>query len=170
MDLLTIPDRLYGRDREIAALLESFERVSHGSGLVLLVPGHPGVGKTSLVHELARPVRDRNGLFIQGKFDQYQQHVPYFAFRQALADLCRQLQSGDAQQRQRFSTDILEAVGSLGQLLVELAPEFALLLGPPPPVADISPQEARHRFTAVFRSFLRAICRPDHPLDRKSVV
>ncbi|MEI8333919.1 MAG: AAA family ATPase, partial [Chloroflexota bacterium] len=164
MDLLTIPDRLYGRDREIAALLESFERVSHGSGLVLLVPGHPGVGKTSLVHELARPVRDRNGLFIQGKFDQYQQHVPYFAFRQALADLCRQLQSGDAQQRQRFSTDILEAVGSLGQLLVELAPEFALLLGPPPPVADISPQEARHRFTAVFRSFLRAICRPDHPL------
>jgi len=31
MDPLPIPNKPYGRDREIAALLESLERVSHGS-------------------------------------------------------------------------------------------------------------------------------------------
>ena len=71
MDPPAIPHMLYGRDREIGALLESFERVSRGRGEVLLVPGHPGVGKTALVREVERSIRDRNGFFIHGKFNQY---------------------------------------------------------------------------------------------------
>ena len=164
MGPLSIPNKLYGRDVEIATLLESFERVSRGRGEVLLVPGRPGVGKTALVQEVARPIWHRSGFFIQGKFDQYQQNTPYFAFRQALADLCRQLQSGDARQRARWKTSILEAVGDLGRLLVDLAPELEALLGAQPPLGDIGPQEARHRFAGVFRDFLQVVCRPEHPL------
>lgn len=164
MDPLTIPNRLYGRDQEIAALLETFERISGGRGEVLLVPGPSGVGKTALVHELERPIRDRNGLFVRGKFDQYQQNIPYFAFRQALGELCRKLQSGDPAQRSRHKADILQSVGSLGQVLVDLVPAFESLLGAQPPLEDISPQEARHRFADVCRKFFKVICRPEHPL------
>jgi predicted ATPase/two-component sensor histidine kinase len=161
---LSLPNKLYGRDREIVTLLESFERVSSGHGEVLLVPGNAGVGKTALVHELEMPVRNRNGLFIKGKFDQYQQNIPYFAFLQALAELCRELQSGDMPQRSRSKATILRAIGNLGQVLIDLVPEFESLLGAQPPLEAISPQEARHRFADVFRNFFKVICVPEHPL------
>ena len=161
---LTIPDRLYGRGGEVDLLLESFERISSGHGEVLLVPGASGVGKTALVQQLQGPIRDRNGFFIRGKFEQYQQNVPYFAFRQALAGLCQELQSRDPQQRSRFKANILQAVGNLGQVLVGLAPEFGVFLGAQPPLEEVSPQEARHRFAALCRSLFKVVCWPEHPL------
>ena len=164
MNQLVIPDKLYGREWHINMLLESFDRISSGRGEVLLVPGPSGVGKTALVHELQKPVRERNGFFIKGKFEQYQQNIPYFAFRQALAELCSELLSGNAQEYAHFKAEILESIGNLGQVLVDLVPEFESLLGAQPPLADISPQEARHRFADVFQNFLKVICRPEHPL------
>ena len=164
MHQLTIPARLYGRERDIIILLETFERISSGYGEVLLVPGPSGVGKTALVLELQVPLLKRNGFFIRGKFDQYQQKVPYFAFRQALSELCRELQSGNEQRRAQYKTDILLAIGNMGQVLIDLVPEFGSFLGAQPPLEEISPQEARHRFADVIRNFLKVICRPEHPL------
>ncbi|MBV5331584.1 AAA family ATPase, partial [bacterium] len=160
---LTIPNKLYGREQDIITLLESFERVSSGHGVVLLVSGSSGAGKTALVQELQRPVRERNGFFTSGKFDQFQQNIPYFAFRQALAELCRQLQAEDARRRSRFKADILEALGDLGQVLVDMVPEFESFLGVQPELGVISPQEARHRLAEVLQGFLKVICRPEHP-------
>jgi PAS domain S-box-containing protein len=161
---LKIPNKLYGRDQDITTLLESFERISSGHGEVLLVPGASGVGKTALVQALQGPIQKRNGFVIKGKFDQYQQNIPYFVFRQALAGLCREVQSADAHQRSRFKIEILQAVGALGQVLVELVPEFGEFLGVQPPLDAISPQEARHRLADVCRRFLKVICCPEHPL------
>ncbi len=158
------PHKLYGRELDIGILLAAFERTSSGHGEALLLPGSSGVGKTALVQELRSPIRNNNGFFIKGKFEQYQQNIPYFAFRQALAELCRELQSGDAQQRSRFKADILQAVGNLGQVLVDLVPEFGAFLGAQAPLDNISPQEARHRFAGVLRNLLKVICRPEHPL------
>ena len=165
MDLM-IPNRnkLYGREQDILTLLDSFERISSGQGEVMLVHGHSGAGKTALVNELQTPIRARNGFFIQGKFNQYQQNIPYFAFKQALAELCRELQDGDSQQRSRLKSEILLAIGNHGQLLVDLVPEFASLLGTQPALSLVSPQEARHRFAEMFRNFLKALCRPEHPM------
>jgi PAS domain S-box-containing protein len=164
MEQLTIPGKLYGREREIVTLLESYRRISRGHGEVLLVPGYSGVGKTSLVQELRTPVLDSNGFFIQGKFDQYQQSIPYFAFRQAMRELCLQLLSGDQKERTRRKADILQAIGGMGQLLVDLVPEFESFFGAQPPLENISPQEARHRFAGFFHNFLKVVCQPEHPL------
>ncbi|MEI8355464.1 MAG: AAA family ATPase, partial [Deltaproteobacteria bacterium] len=164
MDMLMIPKRLYGRDSEIASLLRLFEWIGRGHGGVLLVPGYSGVGKTTLVKWLRIPVQERDGFFIQGKFDQYQQSIPYSGVRDALSDLCGQLQSGNEEQRRRSQVDILDAVGNLGQLLLELVPEFETLLGQQHSLADITPQEARHRFAGLFQNFLKAVCRPEHPV------
>ncbi|MFZ4440112.1 MAG: ATP-binding protein, partial [Syntrophales bacterium] len=162
MGRLTSSGKLYGRDRDIVTMLESFERAGGGHGEVLLVPGPSGVGKTALVYGLQKPVLERNGFFVRGKFEQYQQNVPYSAFRQALTGLCRELER--TEQRLRFKADILQAIGNLGQVMVDMAPELELFLGAQPPLGEISPQEARHRFAGVFRNFLKVICRPEHPL------
>jgi serine/threonine protein kinase len=52
-DRLMIPERLYGRKREIDALLAAFDRVvAQGTPELVLVPGYSGVGKSSVVNEL----------------------------------------------------------------------------------------------------------------------
>ena len=163
MDKIPIPNKLYGREQDVAVLLELFEQISRDYGAVLLVHGSSGAGKTSLINELQLPVLNRNGFFVNGKFDQFQKNIPYFAFRQAMEELCQRL-SIDAQQHSRLKTEILQAIGDLGQVLVDLSPEFELFLGVQPPLINISPQEARHRFANVVRNFLEVVCRPEHPL------
>ncbi|PWD99456.1 AAA family ATPase [Marinilabilia rubra] len=164
MEQPAIPLKLYGRQKEIKTLLESFEQLSAGLGQILLIPGHSGVGKTALVQELKGPVSLRNGFFVSGKFEQYQQNIPFFPFRQAIADLCNKLQSGSATENERIKTEILDALGDLGQVLIDFFPEFESLIGPQPALTTVSPQEARHRFADVFQKFLKVICRPEHPL------
>ncbi len=164
MELASIPNTLYGRTRETAILLESFDRVSSGQGEILLVPGAPGVGKTALVNEVQEPIQKRNGFFVTGKFDQYRQDIPYFALRQALSELCDKIQENDLEQRTGYREQILQAIGTQGQILVDLVPEFEDFLGVQPPLSEVSPQEARHRFAAVCRNFLSIICLPEHPL------
>jgi len=48
-DRLLIPEKLYGREREIDALLASFDRVvANGTPELVLVSGYSGVGKSSV--------------------------------------------------------------------------------------------------------------------------
>lgn len=161
---IIIPDKLYGRSKELATLTGSFERICKGVGEILTVPGTSGVGKTALVQELETPVKRQNGFFVSGKFEQFQQNIPYFAFRQALATICHIILAEDQLIQGRYKAEILDAVGSQAQVLIDLVPEFESLLGAQPPLGDISPQEARHRFTDVLRKFLGVICKPEHPL------
>jgi predicted AAA+ superfamily ATPase len=52
-DRLLIPEKLYGRTREIDTLLASFERVvASGRPELVLVSGYSGIGKSSVVNEL----------------------------------------------------------------------------------------------------------------------
>src|SRR6202140_4809126 len=71
-DRLLIPEKLYGREREIEALLAAFDRVvAQGTSGLLLVSGYSGVGKSSVVNELHKALVPPRGLFASGKFDQY---------------------------------------------------------------------------------------------------
>lgn len=161
---LVFSDRLYGRSRELAALTRAFSEVGAGAGRVLLLPGHSGSGKTALVQSLRHPIREENGFLLEGKFNQYQQGIPLFPLRQALHQLARELRTTDPSEQQRWKARVLGAVGGLGGLLTELSPEWEALLGPQPPVPEISPYEAPHRFALVLRQFLGVFCRAEHPV------
>jgi predicted AAA+ superfamily ATPase len=83
-DRLLIPEKLYGREREIDALLASFDRVvSNGTSELVLVSGYSGIGKSSVVKELQKVLVPSRGLFASGKFDQYKRDVPYATLAQA---------------------------------------------------------------------------------------
>ncbi|MFW5735489.1 MAG: ATP-binding protein, partial [Oceanidesulfovibrio sp.] len=161
---LHLPQVLLGREEEMAFLLEAFEQTSRGQGHVLLVPGHSGVGKTALVIEASTSFRERNSLFCQGKFNQYQRGVPYFAIRQALAELCDSILKKEQPQQEHMRAEVLEAIGEQGQLLIDLVPAFESFLGEQPPVAEINPLEARYRFANLIRNFLRVLSRPENPI------
>src|SRR5262249_24381595 len=70
-DRLLIPEKLYGRQREVETLLASFDRVvSGGAPELVLVSGYSGIGKSSVVNELQPVLVPPRGLFASGKVDQ----------------------------------------------------------------------------------------------------
>jgi predicted ATPase/signal transduction histidine kinase/CheY-like chemotaxis protein len=158
------PSELYGREKAMGQLLEGFNRACRGYGELTLVPGKSGVGKTSLVQTLRQPVESRNGWFVQGKFNQYQQNTPYSAIKQALGSLFGKMCKSSGQSPANFSAQVMEKMGGLGYLLVELVPELSSYLSADAPEEGINPQEARHRFAKVIRLFLELACQPNHPV------
>jgi serine/threonine protein kinase len=76
-DRLLIPEKLYGREREIDTLIASFDRVAtNGTPELVLVSGYSGIGKSSVVNELHKALVPPRGLFASGKFDQYKRDIP----------------------------------------------------------------------------------------------
>jgi PAS domain S-box-containing protein len=164
-DRLLIPEKLYGREREVEALLAAFERVvAQGTAELVLVSGYSGVGKSSVVNELHKVLVPPRGLFAAGKFDQYKRDVPYGTLAQAFQMLVRQILVKSEAEVDHWRHALLEALGPNGQLIVNLIPEVEFVIGKQPPVADLPAQEAQGRFQLVFRRFLSAFARPEHPL------
>ncbi|WP_437873533.1 sensor histidine kinase [Sorangium sp. So ce363] len=160
-----IPRKLYGREGEVAALLCAFERVvGTGSPELVLISGYSGIGKSSLVHELYRPIVRERALFLSGKFDQYKRDIPYStlvqAFRELVLEILVESEDRIAACRQR----LLGALGSNGQLIVDVIPQIELILGRQQPVPELPPIEAQNRFRVVFRYFIGVFSRKEHPL------
>jgi PAS domain S-box-containing protein len=164
-DRLLIPEKLYGREREIDALLAAFDRVvAQGTPELVLVSGYSGVGKSSVVNELHKVLVPPRGLFAAGKFDQYKRDIPYTTLAQAFQTLVRQILVKSEAEVDQWRSALVEAVGPNGQLIVSLIPEVEFIIGNQPPVPDLPPRDAQNRFQLVFRRFLGAFARPEHPL------
>ena len=164
-DRLLIPEKLYGREREIDTLLAAFDRVmAHGTLELVLVSGYSGVGKSSVVNELHKALVPPRGLFASGKFDQYKRDIPYTTLAQAFQTLVRQILAKSEAEVGRWRDALEDAVGPNGQLIVNLIPEVEFVIGKQPPVPDLPPQDAQNRFQMVLRRFLGVFARPEHPL------
>jgi PAS domain S-box-containing protein len=164
-DRLLIPEKLYGREREIDTLLASFDRVvASGTPELALVSGYSGIGKSSVVNELHKVLVPPRGLFASGKFDQYKRDIPYATLGQAFRSLVRSLLSQSEAELGRWRDALSEALDPNGQLIVNLVPELELVIGKQPPVADLPRQDAQNRFQLVFRRFLGVFAREEHPL------
>src|SRR5258705_69824 len=164
-DRLLIPEKLYGREREIEALIAGFERlVAQGSTELVLVSGYSGIGKSSVVHELHKALVPPRGLFASGKFDQYKRDIPYATLGQAFQSLVRSLLTQSEEELGRWRASLIDALGPNGQLMVNLVPELELVIGKQPLVPDLPPQDAQNRFQMAFRRFLGVFARKEHPL------
>ncbi|WP_257448755.1 trifunctional serine/threonine-protein kinase/ATP-binding protein/sensor histidine kinase [Archangium lipolyticum] len=160
-----MPQRLYGRDEEVSTLLGAFERVSQGGcPELVMISGYSGIGKSAVVQELYRPVVQRRGIFLQGKFDQFQRDIPYATLAQAIRGLVLQLLAGTDAELEDWRGRLRQALEGNGQLLVGLVPQLELIVGRQPPVQELPPSEAQHRFNRVFQRFLGAISTSEHPL------
>lgn len=164
-DRLLIPEKLYGREREVETLLATFNRVvASGAPELVLVSGHPGVGKSSVVHELHRALVLRRGLFASGKFDRYKRDIPYSTVAQAFQSLIRGLLAKSEADLAAWRDTLREALGPNGRLMIDLVPELKLVIWEQPLVAELPPQQAQGRFHFVFRRFIGVFAKPEHPL------
>jgi PAS domain S-box-containing protein len=164
-DRLLIPENLYGREREVDSLLAAFDRVvSNGATELVLISGYSGVGKSSVVNELHKALVPPRGLFAAGKFDQYKRDIPYSTLVQAFQGLVRQILGKSEAELSQWRAALQEALGPNGQLMVNLVPELAFIIGEKPPAPGLLPQDQQARFQFVFRRFLGVFAQPEHPL------
>lgn len=159
-----VSQRLVGRTREVACVLEAFERASAGRAELLLIDGPSGIGKSSVVREVVRAVSHRRGRFATGKLDQLERKLPYGVLTRALGQLVRQILNGSESGRERYRTRILDALGGAARVMVELVGELEHLLGPTPEPPELGPTEARTRFRRAFVALLSALSHADEPL------
>src|SRR4029077_18888149 len=117
-----------------------------------------------LVNELHKVLVPARSLFAAGKFDQYKRNIPYATLAQAFQSLVHQILGKSDSEMSEWRSALLEALGPNGQLMVNLIPELALIIGEQPRVADLPPQDRQTRFQQVFRRFLGVFARAEHPL------
>jgi PAS domain S-box-containing protein len=164
-DHLLIAETLFGRERETASLLAAFDRVlAKGMPELVLVSGHSGIGKSSVVRELHKALVPPHGLFATGKFDQYKRDVPYATIGQAFHGLVREILGRSEAEVSQWRSALREALGPNGLLIVTLVPELAFIIGPQPPLPELPPQDAQRRFHLVVRRFLGVFAQAAHPL------
>ncbi len=189
-DKFQIPQKLYGREGEIATLLNAFERVAGGGGAgeqgnkgeeedclpqyliencqskieMMLVAGYSGIGKSALVQEIYKPITAKRGYFIAGKFDQFQRNTPYSAIVAAFQGLIRQLLTESPTQLNQWREKLLAALGANAQVIIDVIPEVELITGKRPAVPSLGPLESQNRFNLVFGNFIRVFCAQEHPL------
>ena len=163
-DRFLIPEKLYGREKEVKILLDAFDRVACGSSEILLVAGFSGIGKTAVVNEVHKPITRQQGYFIKGKFDQFNRNIPFSAFVQAFRSLMGQLLGEKEVSLAKWKSKILNAVGENGQVIIDVIPELESIIGKQPPVAELSGSAAQNRFNLLFGKFIQVFTTKEHPL------
>ncbi|MFE1747932.1 ATP-binding protein [Coleofasciculus sp. H7-2] len=161
---LLIPQKIYGREVEVATLLTTFERVSDGTGEMMLISGYSGIGKTVLVNEVHKPIVRQRGYFIAGKFDQFKRNIPYASLIQAFQSLTLQLLTEGEAEIQIWKEKLLAALGVNGQVITDVIPEVELILGKQPPVPELGATESQNRFSRLFKQFIGVFTTKEHPL------
>lgn len=195
-----IPQKLYGREAEVATLMAAFERVavgkigregegergrggefntqssvlnlksqkdataSHCAIEMMLVSGYSGIGKSSLVYEIHKPIAQKRGYFISGKFDQFKRNIPYAPLIQAFQELIRQILTESSEKIEIWKTKLLQSLGSNGQVIIDIIPEVELIIGSQSPVPQLPPTESQNRFNLVFKQFIHTFTHKEQPL------
>ena len=129
-----------------------------------MVSGYSGIGKSSLVQELHRPITALQGYFISGKFDQFQRNIPYSAIVVAFRELIRQLLGETESKLKIWREKLLKALGKNGQVIIDVIPDIELIIGKQPSVPVLGANETQNRFNLVFSNFIRTCCSAEHPL------
>ena len=175
-----IPQKLYGRDKELATLMGIFNKIkssadsadsapadslkkSSGISELILISGYSGIGKSALVREMHKPIVANRGYFMSGKFDQYQRNIPYSAFVNAVQELICQILTESEVKLKAWQEKILAKLGKNAQVMVEAIPELELMIGKQPPVKQLGDTESENRFNLSFLQLI-SVFSQEHPL------
>ncbi len=161
-----IPQKLYGRSQDRQPLLDAFKRTSdaaQGQVELILVTGQAGVGKSSLIHELYKPITAQRGNFIQGKYDQLL-NTPYAPLITAFDALIQHILTESEAEIEFWRSNLEQALGNNGQVIIDVIPSVQLIIGPQPAVPDLPAAEAENRFNITFLRFIDTFAQINHPL------
>jgi hypothetical protein len=164
-DKLKIPQKLYGREREISTLLAAFDRVSQGASEMMLVSGYSGIGKSVLIQEVYKPLTRQHGYFIAGKFDQFQRDIPYASLIQAFRSLVRQLLT-ERIPKLEMAREVSSGIREASAVIVQVIPEVELIIGiATTPTRYSASRTEEIALIGFCKNLLIYFTQPEHPLS-----
>ncbi|MGI0481413.1 diguanylate cyclase domain-containing protein [Geminocystis sp. CENA526] len=131
---------------------------------IIFIKGYSGTGKSVLVQEIYQSVTEKKGYLITGKFEQFQQNIPYGAIASALRQLLKQFLTEKKDYLEQLRGKILEALGTNGQVIIDVIPELELIIGKQLPAVEVGIKESENRFKLLFQKFINCCCSKEHPL------
>ena len=160
--LLENKKRLIGRDAETARARRFLTDRSGSDTRVVLVSGKAGVGKSTLALEVLSSL---DGYWlVSTKFDQYLDVGPASFFIDTLSALSDKILTLPQTERTRIRRRLVDAVSPNGQLVINLCPRMAEVLGAQPELIELAPQENQVRLSIVLRKLIGALSAPDRRL------
>lgn len=136
-------DPMIGRQPELLRLETAWSEAVDGRPRLALVRGEPGIGKSTVVAELAESVSQQGGLVLSGHCDPHLD-VPYQPFVEALRSYVAMVGGR------------LDRLGDLPGELARLVPELRELIPDLPPPMDAEPDTQRYRLAEAVASWLLA--------------
>lgn len=164
LGVFSIPKKLYGREKELELIKDNLESVVKGNKEVLFVKGYSGVGKTSLIEEIEKKVKNSNGFFVEGKYDQFQRSIPYYALSKAFSKLINTLLKKNKEELENWAERIKYALGPNGQVIADIIPEIEAIIGKQEPLPPLGSEESQNRFNLTLTNFIRVFAHSQHPL------
>jgi class 3 adenylate cyclase/tetratricopeptide (TPR) repeat protein len=156
---------LIGREREMAALWDCFEKARAGHGQMVFIVGEPGIGKSRLVYELRQRVGDQAG-WLEGRCVSFGQSIPFHP----LIDLLRRgLQIEDGDDESTVVDKIEGGIRSLGDDLEPILPYVRYLLAVDPGQAAVSSMDSQERRGELFHALRRLHFRQAERLPQVTV-
>jgi predicted ATPase/class 3 adenylate cyclase len=162
-----IPQKLFGRQENIIQLFDAYSSSFEGDRTTILIEGHSGTGKSALVHELFKILKNFKGVktyYIAGKFDQFQKSIPYYAFNKAFNSYISFLLSERKDFITAKKTEILKSLNGMGSVLLEIIPDLELVIGQLEKADELDASLAQNRLFYLFKKFMLSICNASNPL------
>ena len=147
---------LFGRDKELAALADCFEKTRAGHGQMVFIVGEPGIGKSRLLYEFRQRTGDR-ATWQEGRCVSFGQSIP---FHPLIDSLRRSFGIEDGDDEETVVGKLQREILILGEDLRSIVPYLRYLVGVDPgdpAVSNMDPQERRGElFYALRRLLLQA--------------
>jgi diguanylate cyclase (GGDEF)-like protein len=153
-----IPQKLYGREKEIKILINSFEKViTKNKKEIVSIGGYSGIGKSSLIASLNKPMNKNSIYFLNGKYQQSKNNIPYYGLIKALQEYISYILLEKENYIEDFKNIMKEKVGDNIKLICEMIPELSYIITEDIVLADLNPVESQNRFNITFLNFIRLI-------------
>ncbi len=155
---------MIGREGERARLGQVLDGLQAGAGHILIVEGEAGIGKSRLMGEFARLVRERGLIGLLGAGQSIEQQTPYRAWRDILSSFFDlDIVTDEVERRARVQRVVSELAPRLAQRLPLLNDLLNLGLPETPLTAALDPALRQESLAGLLISLLRAWAN-DRPL------
>lgn len=164
LDKLDLSQKIYGRERIVEDILSGFINVMDGGFECRFITGYSGVGKTSVVNELYKPITNVSAYFMSGKYDKYSLGTPYSAFIEAIDGFIDLILLEGEENLANWKSKFEEELGENCKVLTEFIPKLELVLGKQEDIIKMPGLESQNRFNNALEKFLFILADRKHPL------
>jgi predicted ATPase/GAF domain-containing protein/tRNA A-37 threonylcarbamoyl transferase component Bud32 len=163
LEEVVVPERLVGREPELAALKAALDRARSGAATLALVTGPSGIGKSALVRELFA-AEARGAYLATGRFDETARSVPLSGFSQVIRALVRRALVELPSALEAKKRAIEAVLGQSGRVVTDLCPDMELLIGPQEEAPAVGASEGRNRLLLLIRRLFAVFSKEGAPL------